>query len=74
MIDLNVKLALVAAIAWMATRRVTPANAAWAHRLWVAVAMSPLLSLDCVRLTSLARVRRRVVEVVTSASADWAFR
>ena len=43
MIDLNVKLALVAAIAWMATRRVTPANAAWAHRLWVAVAMSPLL-------------------------------
>lgn len=43
MIDLHVKFAIVAAFAWIVTRRVTPSNAAGAHRLWVAVAASPLL-------------------------------
>ena len=43
MIDLHVKFAIVAALAWIVTRRVTPSNAAGAHRLWVAVVASPLL-------------------------------
>jgi beta-lactamase regulating signal transducer with metallopeptidase domain len=43
MIDLSVKLAAVAAVAWLATRRVTPAQAAAAHRVWMTVLVSPVL-------------------------------
>jgi D-alanyl-D-alanine endopeptidase (penicillin-binding protein 7) len=43
MFDLSVKIGAAAAIAWLATHRITPANAAAAHRLWVAVVVSPLL-------------------------------
>ena len=42
MIDLLVKCGAAAVIAWLATRRITPSNAAWAHRLWLVVALSPL--------------------------------
>ena len=42
MIDLVVKCGASAVIAWLATRRITPSNAAWAHRLWLVVALSPL--------------------------------
>jgi beta-lactamase regulating signal transducer with metallopeptidase domain len=43
MIDLIVKMAIAAALAWLFTRRVTPANAAAAHRLWLVVVTSPVL-------------------------------
>jgi beta-lactamase regulating signal transducer with metallopeptidase domain len=43
MIDLQIKLAIAAAVAWAVTRRVTPGNAASAHRLWLVVILSPLL-------------------------------
>jgi beta-lactamase regulating signal transducer with metallopeptidase domain len=43
MFDLSIKLAGAAAIAWLATRRITPANAAAAHRVWASVAFSPLV-------------------------------
>ena len=42
MIDLLIKCGASAVIAWLATRRITPSNAAWAHRLWLVVALSPL--------------------------------
>ena len=43
MIDLQLKLAVAAAVAWILTRKVTPANAANAHRLWLVVIASPFL-------------------------------
>lgn len=43
MIDLQLKFALVASIAWVATRGITPANAASAHRVWLVVLLSPVL-------------------------------
>lgn len=43
MIDLQLKLAIAAALAWLVTRRVTPANAARAHRVWLVVVLSPAL-------------------------------
>ena len=50
MIDLVVKCGAAAVIAWFATRRITPSNAAWAHRLWLVVALSPLAWLTGERL------------------------
>jgi beta-lactamase regulating signal transducer with metallopeptidase domain len=43
MIDLSVKFAAVAATAWLITRHVRPADAAAAHRLWLAVLAAPAL-------------------------------
>ena len=50
MIDLVVKCSAAAVIASFATRRITPHNAAWAHRLWLVVALSPLAWLTGERL------------------------
>lgn len=43
MIDLQLKLATAAALAWLLTRHVTPASARHAHRLWLVVIHSPVL-------------------------------
>jgi beta-lactamase regulating signal transducer with metallopeptidase domain len=43
MIDLQFKFAVAVAFAWVATRRVSPANAASAHRVWLLVLASPVL-------------------------------
>ena len=60
MIDVTVKFAALAALAWMLTIRVTPRNAANAHRLWLAVMGSPALwFLGTAVLPPIAYVRAR---------------
>ena len=43
MIELHVALAVAAAMAAALTLKITPANAPWAHRLWLLVLASPVL-------------------------------
>jgi beta-lactamase regulating signal transducer with metallopeptidase domain len=74
-IDLQLKIGIVFTIAWMATRKVTPANAAAAHRVWLAVLVSPILWLFGEWLFSPlvhARIRADLVPAsVVSASGAW---
>jgi beta-lactamase regulating signal transducer with metallopeptidase domain len=60
MVDLQFKLAVLALIAWALTRRVTPAAAAHAHRLWLSVLALPVIwfaATSAVPAVVLARLR-----------------
>jgi beta-lactamase regulating signal transducer with metallopeptidase domain len=74
MIDLQVKLAIVAVIAWAATRRVRPADAANAHRVWLMVVISPVLWTLGEWLfppLAFARLRDGVLPEVVTSRGGW---
>ena len=77
MLDLQIKFAFAAALAWLVTRRVTPGNAAAAHRLWFAVILAPVawaIGRLLVAPVAYARLEPGTVADVLSASmpeAGW---
>jgi beta-lactamase regulating signal transducer with metallopeptidase domain len=64
MVELQLKLAAAALIAWALTRRVTPAAAAHAHRLWLGVLALPVIwvaAMSAVPAVVIARLRPGVL-------------
>ena len=79
LIDLSVKWGALALLALALTRRTTPANAASAHRLWLAVLLTPflwILGIACLSPAAYARVRSDVLPGLAvelgSAVTSWA--